>query len=84
MSDFKKKGEKTKFNFFSPECIAAKCWAPGFFQHRAPMMGGGSRNTGSPDTPCCMNRAYHGCPREIVIDRLLAQQRKLEGWRLCK
>lgn len=59
---FKKKGEKTQFRFVNSRCIGRACWAPGNYQHRSPMSGGGSRNTGSPDTPCCMNNAYRGCP----------------------
>jgi hypothetical protein len=59
---FKKKGEKTQFRFVNSRCIGRACWAPGNYQHRSPMSGGGSRNTGSPDTPCCLNNAYHGCP----------------------
>jgi hypothetical protein len=58
----RKKGEKTRYSFVDAGCLGRKCFAPGFYQHRAPMAGGGSRNTGSPDTPCCLNRAYHGCP----------------------
>jgi hypothetical protein len=58
---FRKKGEKTQFRFVNSRCIGRACWAPGNYQHRSPMSGG-SRNTGSPDTPCCLNNAYHGCP----------------------
>lgn len=54
--------ERTKFFMVNDRCIGRKCFAPGMFQHRSPLSGGGSRNTGSPDTPCCMNNAYRGCP----------------------
>lgn len=62
MSYFKRKGDKARFDFVDAFCIGRKCWAPGMFQHRSPMSCGGSRNTGSPDSPCCLNRAYRGCP----------------------
>ena len=60
--NFKRKGEKALYNFINDLCIGRRCWAPGLFQHHAPLAGGGSMNTSSPPTPCCMNRAYHGCP----------------------
>ncbi len=59
---FRRKGEKVKYAFVDADCIGRECWAAGMYQHRSPMSGGGSRNTGSPDSPCCLNRAYHGCP----------------------
>ena len=62
MADFKQKGDKQKYSFSDSLCIGRKCWAPGMYQHRSPLSCGGSRNTGSPDTTCCLNRAYHGCP----------------------
>jgi len=62
MAYFKRKGEKAKYGFADRHCIGRECWSPGMYQHRSMMAGGGSRNTGSPDTPCCMNRAYRGCP----------------------
>ncbi len=62
MSQFKRKGDKTKYVFVDDRCIGRTCWAPGMFQHRAQLAGGGSMNTSSPDTATCMNRAYHGCP----------------------
>lgn len=61
MSLFRKVGEPTKYHFVNERCIGRRCWAPGRYQHRSPMAIGGSRNTGSPDTPCCLNNAYHGC-----------------------
>lgn len=81
MADFRRKGEKPRrlYDFSSVECIGAQCWAPGMYQHRGATMSG-SRNTGSPDTPCCLNRAYHGCPRNIVRSDDLARARKQEGW----
>jgi hypothetical protein len=59
---FKRKGDNNRYSFVDARCIGRECWAPGLFQHRAPLAGGGSMNTSSPPTPCCMNRAYHGCP----------------------
>jgi hypothetical protein len=60
--DFRKTGDKTHFRFVDSRCIGRTCWAPGYFQHRSPLSCGGSRNTGSPDTACCMTNAYRGCP----------------------
>src|SRR5208282_1654263 len=59
---FRRKGDKAHYNFLDKTCLGRSCWAPGMYQHRSPMSCGGSRNTGSPDSPCCLNRAYHGCP----------------------
>lgn len=59
---FKRKGGQARYDFVDAKCIGRPCWAPGMYQHRAPLAGGGSRNTGSPDSPCCLNHAYHGCP----------------------
>lgn len=58
----KRSREKTKYSFRDKRCLGRKCFAPGNFQHRAPLAGGGSMNTSSPPTPCCLNRAYQGCP----------------------
>ena len=69
MATFKRKGEKVIFSFSDTDCIGRKCWAPGMFQHRSPLSCGGSRNTGSPDSPCCLNRAYRGCPRGPVGEK---------------
>jgi hypothetical protein len=60
--DFRKMGEKTRFRFINARCIGRWCFVPGMYQHRSPVAGGGSRNTGSPDTPCCLTCAYRGCP----------------------
>lgn len=67
--NFKRRGAKHKYNFVDEFCIGRKCWAPGLFQHRAPLSGGGSMNTSSPLTPCCMNRAYRGCPAGPMGER---------------
>jgi len=94
---FKKAGSKTLYYFIDQRCIGRKCWHADLFQHRAPLAGGGSMNTSSPPTPCCMNRAYRGCPEgpegEVenedgsitvglpIFDVELAKRRKLEGWK---
>ena len=65
----RKKGDKTRYSFVDAGCLGRKCFAPGMYQHRSPLSCGGSRNTGSPDTPCCLNRAYHGCPEGPVGER---------------
>lgn len=81
MTAFRIVGEHgVRYDFRDRECIAAACWAPGHYQHRGATMSG-SRNTGSPDTPCCLNRAYRGCPRDVQHDPELARKRKAEGWR---
>lgn len=62
MSEFRLVGNKARYSFLDKRCIGRTCWAAGMYQHRSPLSGGGSRNTGSPDSPCCLNRAYRGCP----------------------
>jgi hypothetical protein len=77
--------EKTLYDFLDAQCIGRPCWAAGMYQHRSPLSCGGSRNTGSPDSPCCLNRAYRGCPMpdgklpDFVPE--LAKERKAEGWK---
>lgn len=81
---FKRKGDKARYDFCDKNCIGRSCWAPGLFQHRAPLAGGGSTNTSSPPSPCCMNRAYHGCPSPLPSrDVALVNERKKEGWNLA-
>lgn len=84
MTDFKRKGDRARYSFSGPRCIeAAACWAPGMYQHRGATMSG-SRNSGSPDTPCCLNRAYHGCPQPEDArhyDQRFAKLRRKEGWK---
>ena len=84
MSEFRRKGDKHKYSFRDKECIGLSCWAAGMYQHRSPMACGGSRNTGSPDSPCCLNRAYRGCPSILpAFSKELAAARKKEGWKLA-
>lgn len=83
MIDFRQTGSKTRFRFVGPRCIEAKCWAPGMYQHRGATPSG-SRNSGSPDTACCLNNAYHGCPQPEDArgyDVELARARRKEGWK---
>lgn len=60
MSEFRRKGHALRYAFADPLCIGRQCWAPGVYQHRGATLSG-SRNTGA-TSPCCMTRAYHGCP----------------------
>lgn len=81
---FKRKGDKARYAFLDAKCIGRTCWSPGMFQHRSPLSCGGSRNTGSPDSPCCMNRAYRGCPhgpdgRRTEFDEQLQQMVTIGG-----
>jgi hypothetical protein len=57
----RQKGSKLAYEFLDLGCLGRTCFQPGLFQHRGATLSG-SRNTGSPDTACCMCRAYHGCP----------------------
>lgn len=57
----RKRGEKTKFSVIDAGCLGRECLVAGMYQHRGATMSG-SRNTGSPDSPCCLTRAYRGCP----------------------
>lgn len=59
---YRRTGDKARYNFLDRQCIGRTCWAPGMYQHRSTLAGGGSMNTSSPDTPCCLTRAYRGCP----------------------
>ena len=77
---FRKTYEKGRFDFHDARCIEAECWAPGMYQHRG-AGGAGSRNTGSPDSPCCLNRAYRGCPNDVIYKIDLARARRAEGWK---
>ena len=83
-AEFVKTGERPRrlYTFSDTRCIEAACWAPGMYQHRGATMSG-SRATGSPDSPTCMNRAYHGCPSDRKHDPELSKARKAEGWK-CK
>jgi len=80
---FRRKGDKAHYNFLDKTCLGRSCWAAGMYQHRSPMSCGGSRNTGSPDSPCCLSRAYRGCPIPLPdFQPDLARERAKDGWRL--
>jgi hypothetical protein len=79
MAEFRKIGEKTKYNFRDKDCIGRKCWSPGTYYHRG-ATSGGSRATGDCSYQC-LNRAYRGCPGELIIDKDLIKIRKTEGWK---
>lgn len=76
---FRQKYEKGRYGFRDARCIKAECWTPGSFQHRGATLAG-SRNTGS-TSACCLRRAYHGCPSEVVYRIDLGRQRRAEGWK---
>lgn len=74
---------KTKYNVRDAQCIGRECLVLGIYQHRSMLAGGGSRNTGDV-TPCCMTRAYRGCPPTEAAtqwDPAMAAKRNAEGWR---
>lgn len=75
----RKKYDKLKYDFRNKECLGAECFAPGEFQHRV-ATASGSRSLGR-SSPCCMRRAYHGCPDSVVYKEELVQLRKKDGWR---
>lgn len=80
MSYVKRKGDPKKYWMVDAKCIGCKCFAPGLFQHRG-ATGSGSRNTGTPDSPVCLNNAYHGCPDDRGYSEDVEKQRKAEGWK---
>jgi hypothetical protein len=81
--DFVRKGDKRKYSFRDKSCVGLSCWAPGMYQHRSPMACGGSRNTGSPDSPCCLNRAHRGCPDRLPeYKKELEKERRIGGWKV--
>ena len=63
----KRKGDKLRYEFVDSGCLGRECFQPGVFQSRGATLSG-SRNTGRV-TPCCMRRAYHGCPSGPVGQR---------------
>jgi hypothetical protein len=63
----KRKGDKLRYEFVDAGCLGRECFQPGVYQHRGATLSG-SRNTGEM-TPCCMRRAYHGCPSGPVGER---------------
>jgi hypothetical protein len=51
---------------------------------KTPVSGGGSPNTGSPDTLCCLTNAYRGCPAVRPYGTELAKQRRKEGIKVVR
>lgn len=51
------------FDARGADCPCRACWAPGFYEHRAPTLHG-ARNTGF-ITRECLTRAYRGCPTPL-------------------
>lgn len=80
MTILRKKYDKNKYEFRDAECLKAECFQPGEYHHRG-ATSSGSRSTGK-TSPCCMRRAYHGCPNDVVYMDDLLKKRKEEGWRV--
>ena len=81
MSIIRRKGDKAKYAVTDRDCIGRDCLHLGHFQSRGATMSG-SRNTGD-SHPCCMRRAYHGCPHPLPEpDKELAKKRKAEGMKI--
>lgn len=75
-------GRSTKYYVLDRQCIGRPCLVLGHYQHRSGGGSGGGRNTGSPDTPCCMTRQYRGCPHPLPeYDAEIAKERRSEGVR---
>jgi len=84
MTVIRVKGDKHKYDVLNADCIGCSCLQLGLFQHRGATGASGSRNTGKM-SPCCMWRAYRGCPndREARVSAELAAQRKREGHKVA-
>lgn len=82
MTIFRLKFDRNKYDFRDRDCIGRSCWQPGLYQVRG-ATSSGSRATGT-QRPCCMRRAYNGCPseEELVVLPTLVEQRKKEGWKI--
>ena len=79
MTQFRKTGEKGRYDFLDAKCLEAECFSPGEYFARG-ASASGLRATGK-STLCCMRRAYHGCPSPIVHLPTKAAERKKEGWK---
>lgn len=74
----KKKGDKSQYSVLDRDCLGRECLQLGHYQVRGGTSSG-SRNTGD-SRPCCMRRAYHGCPQPLPEpDPVLLRARKAEG-----
>jgi hypothetical protein len=76
----RKKYDRNKYDFRDAKCLEADCFQPGEYHHRG-ATSSGSRATGK-TSACCMRRAYHGCPNDVVYLPETAKERKKEGWRV--
>jgi hypothetical protein len=69
---------KERYDVLDRDCLGRECLQLGHFQTRGATLSG-SRNTGD-SKPCCMRRAYHGCPTPLPPPTHdLIDQRKAEG-----
>lgn len=75
MSILRIKGDKSKYSVLNKECLGKNCLVTGHYQVRGGTLSG-SRNTGE-TSPCCLTRAYHGCPNEIYDINLAVSRRKI-------
>jgi hypothetical protein len=78
----RQKGDKLLYAVSNTKCLGCQCLVLGSYQHRG-ATNSGSRNTGD-YSPCCMTRAYHGCPDELnrgYSDKLKSERKK-EGMRV--
>lgn len=81
MATIRIKGDKAKYSVKDRECLGRECLALSHYQTRGATLGG-SRNTGD-SSPCCINRAYRGCPTPIPeFDKALAAKRKADGMKV--
>lgn len=84
MAMIRKKGDKSPYSVYDRDCLGRACLSIGHYQTRGATLSG-SRSTGD-CSPCCMTRAYHGCPsndKELYTVNLdLIKQRKSEGMKV--
>ena len=75
---------RVKYWVADRSCLYCSCLVLGMYQHRSPLSGGGSRNTGSSDTPTCLTNAYRGCPtiEKRGYSPVAAKERRKEGMKV--
>ena len=78
MTQVKKAGEKGTYQMLDAQCIGRGCFAPGLYQHRG-ATSSGSKNSG--ESRRCIHQAYHGCPAVRPFLKMLAAERRREGWK---
>lgn len=81
MTQFRKTGDKGRYDFREPACISATCWQPGRYDVRG-ASSGGSRSTGA-FRLSCLRRDHFGCPETVAREPGLATLRRKDGWRLA-